>query len=119
MRRSTAAIVTLSIVLVGSNLWWGDRQYRYSHALEVAGFEYRAERAGSVAARRLLPAVVRSDMSKTDFLAIARRLDPNAQPHDSAGNSVDNSAWIGPLVFRFDSSGKLLEVAQQSAGFVD
>jgi len=119
MQKSTAAIGVLSIALVGSNLWWGNRQYRYSYALEVIGLEYRAEHAGSVAARRLLPAVLGADLSKAELLGIARRLDPTAQPHDSADYADNNIAWIGPLVFRFDSSGKLLAVEQQSAGIID
>src|SRR5258706_284551 len=114
MRTSGAVILGLSLALVAANAYWYDRLYRCSHAVEVTGYDYRAERAGSKAARKLLPVVARADLTRSDFVAMALRLEPSAKLVEGSGVT-----WVGALGFTFDDAGRLTEVQQMSAGIID
>jgi hypothetical protein len=114
MRTSGAVIVGLSLALVATNAFWYYKVLGWSHAVEVSGYEYRAERAGSKAARKLLPAVARPDLTSSDIVAVSLRLDPFAKV--VKGNRV---TWVGALGFQFDDAGRLTEVQQMSPGIID
>ena len=114
MRTSTVATVALSLALAATNAAWLSKSYSMSGIIERDGYRYRAERAGSKAARNLLPNVLCAGTTRGDLLASILRLDPAAVPRE--GNGV---TWAGPLGFRFDGTGRLTEVQQVSAGIVD
>jgi hypothetical protein len=114
MRTPSAVIAGLSVALVATNAFWYHKLLGWSHAVEVSGYEYRAERAGSMAARKLLPAVARPDLTRSDIVAMSLRLDPSAKLVE--GNRV---TWVGALGFQFDDTGRLADVQQMSAGVID
>ena len=114
MRTSRFVIPALSLALLGTNVAWISKVSTLGGALEREGYRYRAERAGSKAARDLLPSVICAGTSKGDLLAASLQLDRTAQPKEARGVT-----WAGPLGFRFDASGRLTEVQQMSAGIVD
>jgi len=114
MRTSGVVIAGLSLALVATNAFWYNKLLGWSHAVEISGYEYRAERAGSKAARKLLPALARPDLTRNDIVAMSLRLDPSARLVE--GNRV---TWVGALGFQFDDAGRLADVQQRSAGVID
>ena len=114
MRTSSAVIAGLSLALVFTNAYWYDKLLHWSHAVEVSGYEFRAERAGSKAARKLLPAVARPDLTRGDIVAMSLQLDPSAKVAEGSGVT-----WVGALGFQFDDAGRLANVQQMSAGIID
>ena len=100
--------------LVATNVACMIRVTNLGNALERLGFRYRAEQAGSQAARKLIPALIGAGITKAEILATAVRINPTAQPREGSG-----ATWIDPLGFRFDDAGRLTEVLQVSAGIID
>ena len=114
MRTSSVVISVLALALVATNVAWVSKLSAAKSVLEKKGYLYRAERAGSKAARDLLPNVICAGTTKGDLMAATLRLDPSALPKEG-----DGFTWAGPLGFRFDSTGRLVEVQQMSAGIID
>ena len=106
MKRTTIAIVLLSVVLVGSNLFWvytvldGAVSYTY---LQVS---YEDARGTARQALAVLSEVARGNATRQSVIDAAVRAQPDADPFEKEG-----FVWVGDIGLRFDADGKFIDAS--------
>ena len=106
MKRSTFAICSLVVLLVGSNLFWAYRlldagvSYTYLHSSLEDSREV-ADRALAV-----LKETSRETATRESIIAAAVAGQPGTEPFEK-----DGFVWVGNLGLRFNDDGKLIETS--------
>jgi hypothetical protein len=105
MRRTTLAIVLLSVSLVASSLWWLygviDSGITASYLRENLDRHHLA--LGQALA--VAPVAARVSATREEVLQAAR-----AASADDQGFVKEGFVWVGELGYRFDESGRLVEL---------
>jgi len=103
MRRTSIAILLLSVALVASNAWWlyrtVDSGITHTYAMQTCDEDSEALQQ----ALSMLPVAAQPGTSRDSVIAAARR------GADEVVFEKDGFTWVGRLALRFDAQGRLLE----------
>ena len=105
MKRSTVAIILLSVALVGSNSWW---LYAFIDSGITASYRQESlERHHKALGQALViaPIAARIAANREEVLEVAR-----AAANGDQGFEKEGLVWVGELGYRFDESGRLVEL---------
>lgn len=113
MRRSTIAICALSLALVVSNLWW--LYAAFDTAVITSYLQQSFDEHRQALAELLVVAPAASGAASTpeSVLGAARAV----ARHDVTTFEKDGFVWVGQLGYRFDSTGRLVEVQTKWSPF--
>ncbi len=104
MKRSTIAILGLSVLLVASNVFWVYAFIDASVTYTYLQNSFENARGTALQALALLPEVARSSATRESAIEAARRVQPDSEPFEKEG-----FVWVGDIGLRFDSAGTLVE----------
>jgi hypothetical protein len=104
MRKSTVAIVGLTVALVASNAFWLYTSIDAGISHTYLDDSYRHARDSAQQALALLPLAARADSTKDSLVDAVLRIDHKTPPFEK-----DGFTWVGSLGLRFSSEGRLLE----------
>ena len=105
MKRSTVAIVALSVAFVATNLWWIYGAINSAYAAADRLSQYQMEHEALAQTLAILPVVARTDSTPAEVIAAASKA---ATSKDSF--QKDGLTWIGELGLRFADGGRLSAV---------
>ena len=105
MTRSTVAIVTLSVALAATNLWWFYHAVDSGSAAADRESQYQLEHEALAQALAVLPVAARTDSTPAEVLAAAAK----AASHKGSFQK-DGFTWVGELGLRFGDGGRLSAV---------
>jgi len=108
MRKSTIAIVALSLALVGSNAWWLFELVRRLHGVENMSWDLHDSRLAGRTVMSLLPKLAGKPLPRGNVVAA---LEEAGVPVTKMG-SGENELVAGGVLFAFDSEGNLSEVKE-------
>jgi hypothetical protein len=104
-KRSTIAIVLLSVALVVSNGWWFFQALDSGISATYREATLEEQRAALVQAFAAFPVVARANSTRADVLAAA-----GGAIGDKEFFEKDGFVWVGRLGFSFDASGRVVQV---------
>ena len=105
MKKTTVAIGLLTVLLIGSNMWWAFKVLDggVTHTYLRASHDSATELVGQL--RAVLGALTKGTSSQSDVLAAVQSATPGAQPHEKLGYT-----WVGQLGLKFNEQGRLSHV---------
>ncbi|GAA5081803.1 hypothetical protein [Lysobacter panacisoli] len=106
MRKTSLAIILLSLSLVGSNAWWiyNTLDFGITHTYAMQSCEEQEQALSQ--ALSLLPVAARPGATRDEVITAAGR------GGDETVFDKDGFTWVGRLGLRFDADGRLLEARQ-------
>lgn len=112
VKRSTIAICALTLALVASNLWW--LYAAFDAAVTASYLQQSFDEHRQALAELLVVAPAASDAAATpeSVLGAARTV----ARHDGSFEK-DGFVWVGQLGYRFNSTGRLVEVQTRWSPF--
>jgi hypothetical protein len=102
--KSRIPIISLSVLLVGSNIFWAYSSLDFGLSYTYLEMSYDDARRTALQALALLPEAARPGVTREVLVAVASRIQPNSEPFEKEG-----FVWVGNIGLRFDSAGRLLE----------
>jgi hypothetical protein len=105
MKRSTLAVVLLSVALLASNLWWAYVMVDAGVSASYRHDDLDRHHAALGEAIAIAPVAARASATREEVLAAAR-----AAAKGDQGFEKEGLVWVGELGYRFDADGRLIEV---------
>jgi hypothetical protein len=105
VKTSSGVIVGLAVALVVSNALWAYHLMPLLTALNYGEREWEQRRLGIAQSLEMIKAFARSESSREQLIAAARRGWPEVSPQERNGY-----VWVGRLGLQFNDSGQLNDV---------
>ena len=106
MGRSTVIIVTLSVALVLSNLWWLYYAFDSGVTATYQAVSLQDNHDALAQALAVLPVAARVDSKPSEVLAAAAGASSRTGSFEK-----DGFTWVGHLGFQFGDNGRLIAVS--------
>lgn len=107
MRRSTAIILLLVLLLIGSNAWWAYHAVDAGVTQTYMGVSLDDNKQALAQTLTLLPVVARPGATRADVVAAARAVGPQSEPFEK-----DGFFWVGKIGLKFNEHGHLVEASR-------
>ena len=105
MKRSTIAILCLTVALIASNAWSVYKIVDVGVTLHYANDELRETQAALSQSLAIVKATSAPGVSRLQIVEAAKKASPGFEPFEK-----DGYLWVGHLGLQFDASGRLVDV---------
>lgn len=112
MNRSRIAIWALIVALVGSNAWWFYQSIDSRITARDRESSYRDNHEALAQALAVMPVVARPHATRAQVIEAALSATDIKDTFEKEG-----FVWVGSLGFKFDPSGRLVEVSPSWSPF--